>query len=83
MTYKELIDLGFVREDMDDSVEMDSSGYPGFSLKLELYGKMAVGCAYPEINKMILYIPKKGQDSYHTTLINDEILKDLIELFKI
>jgi hypothetical protein len=83
MIYKELINLGFVRDDFDDPVEIDNSGYPGFSLKLELYGRMAVECVYPDIHKLILYIPKTGQDNYHSISINDEILKDLIELFKL
>lgn len=79
MTYKELINLGFVREDMNDEIDNDNYGYPGFTLKLELYGRMCVECCFPALDKLSLYIPKPGHDNYNIIPINDEILLGLVD----
>lgn len=77
MNYKELIDLGFIRHDMDDSVEIDKYGYGGFSLEKELNDRTLLSVYSFSLDKPELYIKKQDSDLYHILPITDEIVRDL------
>ena len=82
MDYKKYIDLGFERIDMNDSVEFKQTGYYGFSLEKKLGKRMMIGVSSGELTKPLLYIQKKGKDTYHILPISEECCIDLCANFK-
>ena len=56
MKYKEYIDLGFIREDINDSVEMDCSGYSGYFLNYKVTQNVTIEVYYNELDNPKLYI---------------------------
>ena len=77
MNYKELIDLGFIRTEMNDSVEINKYGYGGFSLDKELNDKQSISVYGFKLDKPELYIKKRDSDLYHILPITDEMVRDL------
>lgn len=59
MNYKEYIELGFTRLDLDDSVEMDNTGYGGYILKYQLNKKISIEVYFDELQNPRLFIEKK------------------------
>jgi hypothetical protein len=59
MKYKEYIELGFTREDINDRVEMDFSGYTGYFLNYKVIKNVTIEVYYNELNNPKLYIEKE------------------------
>ena len=59
MNYKEYIELGFTRHDLDDSVEMDNTGYGGYILIYQLNKKISIEVYYDELQTPRLCVDKK------------------------
>ena len=78
MNYKNYIDLGFKRTDLNDSVEFNETGYKGFCLDFELNSKQSISVCAGELDKPKLYIKKASGDVYHIIPITPEIVKDLL-----
>lgn len=78
MKYQEYIDLGFVRTEMNDSVEFKQTGYYGYCLGIDLSDKMSISVSFGELDKPKLYIKKRNSDTWHIIQINAEIVKDLL-----
>lgn len=78
MTYKEYIDLGFERGDMNDAVEFNETGYHGFYLSKKVNKKLMIEVSSGELDKPKLFIKKRNSDTYHIIVINDEMVRDLL-----
>lgn len=78
MTYKEYIDLGFRRTEMDCGVTFDETGYGGFALTKNINEKMMIEATNDDLNSPKLYILKSNGDSYHIFKITPEAVKDLL-----
>ena len=78
MNYKEYIELGFKRHDLDDSVEMDNTGYGGYFLKYQLNKKISIEVYYDELQTPRLFIEKKD-DKYGIIDLSLEQLNKLVK----
>lgn len=78
MTYKEYIDLGFKRTDMNDNVQFNKTGYYGYSLWKDITDRIAIGVCDDNLNEPKLYIKKLGKENYHIVKIPVEAVKDLL-----
>ena len=58
MYYKDYIKLGFRRTDMNDSVEFDQTGYPGYILTKQLAKGVSIELCAGELDSPKLYIKK-------------------------
>lgn len=76
MTYKQYIQLGFIRSEMSDTVEYDQTGYFGYCLTKHINDKMLVEVTSAELDKPKLYIAKSA-DTYHIVPITTEMVKDI------
>jgi hypothetical protein len=83
MTYRQYISLGFIREDVNDEVEFDNTGYRGFFLKKEITSKFYFGVSSSNLDKPKLYVKKRNEDKYHITIISDEFIMDSLDAFKL
>jgi hypothetical protein len=83
MRYKNYVDLGFERIDMNDSVEFDETGWGGYALEKEINSSMSIGVDSRNLSKPNLYIKKYYEkEIYHIIQISIECMKDLIMNFK-
>lgn len=55
MTYKEYIDRGFVRTDLDDNVRLNETGYGGFTLQRKYDNFLTVAVTDGELDSPKLY----------------------------
>jgi hypothetical protein len=78
MTYKEYVDLGFTRSEMDCGVSFNETGYGGFALTKNINEKMMIEAISEDLNSPKLYIRKGDGDSYHIFKITPEAVKDLL-----
>ena len=78
MKYKEYIDLGFERTDMEDQVEFKETGYYGFSLEKVLSDRVRLGVSSGELDKPKLYIKKSSGCTNHIIYLTGEMVKDLL-----
>lgn len=78
MEYKEYIDLGFERVDLNCGVEFNSTGYSGFVLVKNLTNNMMIEVSSGSLDKPKLYIKKNYIDQYHILNITCGIVKDLL-----
>ena len=78
MTYKEYIDLGFTRCEMDCGVTFNETGYGGFALAKHVYENIRIEVTNDDLNSPKLYICKGDGDSYHIFKITPEAAKDLL-----
>ena len=79
MQYKDYIDLGFERTDMNDNVRLNETGYKGFYLEKEVNKKIFIGVSDGELDKPKLYIKKKGDGDFcHILPIDTEVVRDLV-----
>jgi hypothetical protein len=78
MKYKDYINLGFERIEMNDNVEFDETGYYGYCLKKVLNDKLSIEVNSSELDKPKLYIKKLLGDTYHIVVLSCETLKDLL-----
>ena len=78
MEYKQYIDLGFERVELNCGVEFKSTGYGGFVLVKNLTNIMMVEVSSGSLDKPKLYIKKNYIDQYHILNITCEIVKALI-----
>ena len=82
--YSKLIELGFVRQEIDDRVLFNETGYHGFNLFIEFkYLKLGISspCKAGELNwRFQLYNSSNGDTIRELKLIE---LEPLIELLKI
>ena len=78
MKYKDYIEMGFERVDINDSVELDQTGYGGFILTRELNDRIAIEVSSGELDKPNMYIQKRGTESCkHRIPITFECVQDL------
>ncbi len=79
MTYKQYIDLGFTRTELDCGVTFNETGYGSFALtKRTFHKKMMIEVGSDDLNSPKLYIRKGDGDSYHIFKITPEAVKDLL-----
>jgi hypothetical protein len=78
MTYKEYIDLGFKRTDLDCSVEFNQTGYSGFALEKKINKKILISVESGNLDKPKLYIKKRNSETYHIMPISTDAVCDLI-----
>ncbi len=78
MKYKDYIDLGFKRTDLDCAVEFNQTGYGGFALEKKVNKKILISVCSGELDKPKLYIKKRNSETYHIMPITTEAVKDLI-----
>ena len=79
MKYQDYIDLGFKRVELNDSVELKQTGYPGYSLEKKINKRIMVCVDYPRLEEPKLYIKKGNTEYWHIFKITAEAVKDLIE----
>ena len=77
MNYKEYIELGFTRHDLDDSVEKDNTGYGGYILIYQLNKKILIEVYYDELQTPRLFIEKKD-DKFSIIDLSIEQLNKLV-----
>jgi hypothetical protein len=83
MRYKNYVNLGFERIDMNDSVEFDETGWGGFALEKRINSSMNICVDSRNLSKPHLYIKKYYEKKiYHIISISIECMKDLIMNFK-
>lgn len=78
MNYKEYIDLGFERTDMNDTVEFNETGYYGYCLEKKLNNKISISVSAGSLDKPKLYIKKSLGDNYHIIQMTVEAVLDLL-----
>lgn len=78
MNYQDYIDLGFTRTDMNDTVEFRQTGYPGFTLSIDINDRLSICVSSPELDKPKLYIKKVGAETYHILPITPEMVKGML-----
>ena len=62
MNYKEYIDLGFERIDINDEVSFERNGYKGFILTKKLRKGVNIEVCSDNLGQPRLYIEKKDHD---------------------
>jgi hypothetical protein len=78
MKYKEYIDLGFDRTDVNDAVVFDVTGYSGFYLTRHINDRMYVYVTGEELDCPTLIINKGNTEgSCHRVKLNDEMVRDM------
>lgn len=75
MNYKEYIELGFTRHDLEDSVEMDNTGYGGYILIYQLNKKILIEVYYDELQTPRLFVDKKDNKSAIIDLSIEQLIK--------
>ncbi len=78
MKYKDYIELGFTREDMDDNVEFDHTGYSGYALTRHYDDRIMIQVASGELDHPLLFI-KKTECTYHIIKITPEVVNDMFK----
>ena len=78
MTYKDYINLGFRRTELNCGVTFNETGYGGFALAKHVYENIRIEVTNDELNSPKLYIRKADGDSYHIFKITPEAVKDLL-----
>ena len=78
MTYKDYIELGFKRTDMNDGVEFAQTGYYGYCLSKKINKKLSISVCGGELDKPKLYIKKQNSETYHIVQISTEAVRDLL-----
>lgn len=77
MDYKKYIELGFIRTDMDDPIELGKTGFGGFTLVKVLTSTQSIEVSSGELTMPKLYIRKRNTDTYHIINISEECVIDL------
>lgn len=78
MKYKEYIELGFKRTDLNDNVEFNNTGYHGFTLEKKVNKKMLIAASSGELDEPHLYIKKRHSNTYHIIRITPEAVYDIL-----
>ena len=78
MTYKDYIDLGFTRTELNCKVTELETGYGGFALTKNINENLMIEVCGDELKSPKLYIRKGDGDSYHIFKITPEAVKDLL-----
>ena len=77
MDYKNYIDLGFERTDMNDPIEFNQTGYSGFCLGKTLNERISVNVCAGELDRPKLYVKKGDSETFHIITITPEVVQDL------
>jgi hypothetical protein len=80
MTYKEYIDLGFKRVDLNDQVEFNRTGYSGYYLELNIAKHVSIEVCSSELDKPKLYIPKHKSSTCLIIVLSIEQVKELVTI---
>jgi hypothetical protein len=85
MDYKKyIVDLGFVRTEMNDGVEFDQTGYHGFALERKVNDRISVCVTSRDLDKPKLYIKKNNSGhECHIILISCEAVVDMFTNLKV
>ena len=78
MTYKEYINLGFRRTELNCKATELETGYGGFALTKNINENLMIEVCGDELKSPKLYIRKGDGDSYHIFKITPEAVKDLV-----
>lgn len=78
MTYKQYIDLGFTRTELNCDATFDQTGYGGFALTKQVYKIINIEVTNDELSTPKLYIRKADGDSCHIFNITPEAVKDFL-----
>ena len=78
MTYKDYINLGFTRCELNCKVTQLETGYGGFALTKNINENLMIEVCGDELKSPKLYIRKGDGDSYHIFKITPEAVKDLL-----
>ena len=82
MKYQELIDLGFKRTQIEDSVEFKKTGVEGYFLIFKLKKHIYLEVQWNSLNKIRLWIDTNNDsESYHIDL-TEEQMKELVKQHK-
>lgn len=77
MKYQEYIQLGFERTEFEDRVEIEKTGYGGFSLTKRITDKITVEVYSSELDNPKMYISKRNSETCHIISLTDEMIRDL------
>ena len=78
MTYKDYINLGFRRTELNCKATELETGYGGFALTKNINENLMIEVCGDELKSPKLYIRKGDGDSYHIFKITPEAVKDLL-----
>lgn len=80
MIYKDYIKLGFERYEMNDQVEVDQTGYPGYVLSYNLERRMMIQVDGAHLDRPKLMIPMVDNDErYHIIAISTEVVQAILK----
>jgi len=80
--YTKYIELGFEREEIDDKVVHNDTGYYGYILEKKLNCNITIQVCYPELEKPILLVKKANKsDEWHWIYIDFEKVKSFLKAF--
>ena len=78
MRYKEYINLGFKRHDLNDNIIMESTGYTGYYLTYQLNEKAFIELYWNELDNPKLYIKKSNNEDFHIIKITTDQVFDIL-----
>jgi hypothetical protein len=76
MRYKDYIDLGFTRTEIDDKVEVDDNGYAGYSLERIVSENIKVYVHWLSLNNPTLIVNKDNL-YVHRIKLSPDIVCDM------
>ena len=79
MTYKEYIDLGFKRGELNDQVLFNQIGYSGYYLELTIAKNVSIEVCNDKLDEPKLYIGKDGSDNCLITKITKDQILELVK----
>lgn len=83
ITYKEVIDLGFKREDIHDEIYFNQHGHDWFVVTLKLHKNFYLNWDNDEGTvELIRWKPKSGDILGRLPLFSIEEIKEMIEFFR-
>jgi hypothetical protein len=83
ITYRQVLNLGFVRENQPDSVFFDINGYNCFTVKMKLVKGFYLNWDCEEhIVDLVRWKPKTGDILGRLPLYSIEEIEEIIEFFK-
>jgi hypothetical protein len=79
MRYKDYLELGFERTELDCPVEKNNTGYGGYCLEKRINKGMLISVHSSELESPKLYINKGESDNYHIITVSGDFVKDLLK----
>lgn len=76
MEYADYVKLGFIRTDVNDSVELSKTGYGGFYLERRITKRITLCADWQSLDTPKMQISEDGVN-YETVTVNDRIVRIL------